>query len=263
MSLALILGVTVFLSLAMMAAFAVQRRTRNAGWVDAFWTFALGIAGVGYALAALARGTAPRAPLVGLLAAAWSLRLGLYIVGRTRSGAEDSRYAQFRREWGKDFDRRMFWFLQIQAGAAALLALCMGLAASNPAPLGLRDRVAVLVLGASVLGAGLADAELGRFRADPANRGLVCDRGLWARSRHPNYFFEWLGWCAYPLFAISAAHPIGWVALSGPAFMYWLLVYVSGIPPLETQMLRSRGELYRAYQARTPAFFPSLFRKPQ
>ncbi len=261
MTLMLIITVTLFLSLAMMLAFRVQQRTRNAGWVDAVWTFALGLAGVTYALAASRHGAAPRAPLVGLLVAAWSLRLGLYIVGRTREGVEDSRYAQFRRDWGEAFDRRMFLFLQIQAAAAAFLALSMGLAASNPAPLGARDALAGMVLGASVIGAGLADAQLGRFRADPANRGRVCDRGLWARSRHPNYFFEWLGWCAYPLFAIAPVHPLGWLALSGPVCMYWLLVHVSGIPPLEAQMLRSRGDAYRAYQAATPAFFPSLFRK--
>ena len=84
-------------------------------------------------------------------------------------------------------------------------------------------------------------------------------------SRHPNYFFEWLGWLAYPLFAIdlSGGYPAGWFALAAPAFMYWLLVHVSGIPPLEQQMLRTRGDAYRAYQQRTRAFVPlPLVRTP-
>jgi uncharacterized protein DUF1295 len=80
----------------------------------------------------------------------------------------------------------------------------------------------------------------------------------WRWSRHPNYFFEWLCWLAYPLIAIDLAgySPYGWLALLAPACMYWALVYVSGIPPLEEHMLRSRGETFRAYQRRTRAFFP-------
>jgi steroid 5-alpha reductase family enzyme len=99
---------------------------------------------------------------------------------------------------------------------------------------------------------------LRRFRADPTHHGQVCDTGLWRLSRHPNYFFEWLGWLAYPLLAIDPAggYPWGWLALAGPALIYWLLVHVSGIPPLEAQMLRSRGERYRTYQARTRPFLP-------
>jgi steroid 5-alpha reductase family enzyme len=86
-----------------------------------------------------------------------------------------------------------------------------------------------------------------------------CDVGLWGWSRHPNYFFEWLGWLAYPLLAIdlSGAYLWGWAALLGPACMYWLLVHVSGIPPLEAHMLERRRDEFRAHQARTNAFFPA------
>jgi steroid 5-alpha reductase family enzyme len=114
------------------------------------------------------------------------------------------------------------------------------------------------VLLAAIAGEALADGQLRQFRADPGNRGRVCDIGLWGWSRHPNYFFEWLGWVAYPLLAIDLRgdYPFGWLALSAPAFMYWLLVYVSGVPPLEQQMLRSRGAAYREYQGRVSAFFP-------
>jgi steroid 5-alpha reductase family enzyme len=77
-------------------------------------------------------------------------------------------------------------------------------------------------------------------------------------SRHPNYFFEWLCWLAYPLIAInlSGYNPLGWLTLAAPACMYWVLVHVSGIPPLEEHMLRSRGAQFRALQARTRPFFP-------
>lgn len=92
----------------------------------------------------------------------------------------------------------------------------------------------------------------------PANKGHICDTGLWGWSRHPNHFFEWLGWLAYPRLAIdlSGTWPWGWLALSGPAFMYWLLVYVSGIPLLEQQMLQSRGDAFRSYRAQVSPFFP-------
>ena len=236
---------------AMALAWWLQRRLGNAGWVDVVWTFSLGLAGV---VAVLASGQGARAWLVAALVAAWALRLGGYIWARSRSGPEDARYNHFRREWGAAFQRRMFGFLMIQAAAAALLLLPMVLAARSPRPLGWPDALAVAVLLLAVLGEGLADQQLAAFRAAPGSHGQVCQRGLWAWSRHPNYFFEWLHWLAYPLFALGADY--GWLALLGPAFMYWLLVHVSGIPPLEAQMLRSRGDLYRAYQKRVSAFIP-------
>src|ERR1700756_5001638 len=90
----------------------------------------------------------------------------------------------------------------------------------------------------------------------PRQQGRVCDVGLWRWSRHPNYFFEWFCWLAYPVIALSPLYPWSFAPALAPAFMYWILVHVTGIPPLEEQMLRSRGELYRAYQSRTSAFFP-------
>jgi steroid 5-alpha reductase family enzyme len=161
--------------------------------------------------------------------------------------------------WGADFQRRMFWFLQIQAAAAILLAICILLAARHPAS-GIRlvDWVGVLILAVAIGGEGIADAQLKRFKANPANKGGICDVGLWGWSRHPNYFFEWLVWAAFAVMAVdfSGAYLWGWLALFGPISMYWLLVYVSGIPPLETLMLKSRGDAYRRYQATTHAFFP-------
>lgn len=242
---------TLFLCAVMGVAWLVQRALRNAGWVDAFWTFGLGIAGV---FVALADGQGERRFLVAALIGGWAIRLGAHIVARSHGAAEDSRYAHFRQEWGADFERRMFAFLQIQAAAAALLLLPVWLAASSPRALGWPDALAVAVAIVAVLGEGVADRQLQAFRADPRNHGRVCDTGLWAWSRHPNYVFEWLHWWAYPLLALGT----GWgvLALVGPAFIYWLLVHVSGIPPLEAQMLRSRGDAYRTYQQRVSAFLP-------
>ena len=154
----------------------------------------------------------------------------------------------------------MFLLAQKQALVSIPLALSMVLAAWNPSPgLRLQDAVGVVVLIVAIAGEGLSDAQLRRFRADPANRDRICDAGLWGWSRHPNYFFEWFGWLASPLLAIDFGAPTrrALAALLGPACMYWLLVHVSGIPPLEAHMLERRHDAFRAYQARTNAFFPA------
>jgi steroid 5-alpha reductase family enzyme len=249
-----------FLVLVMAAAWIVQRLTLQGGWADAFWSLGLGAAGVGVALTPI-DGAAPLARqwLTAALFGLWSLRLGLHIAARAAHEAEDARYARLRQDWGARFQARMFGFLMLQAGAAAILVLGVLLAARNPAPgLSLQDGLATLIFLLAVSGEGMADRQLAAFRADPANRGRVCDVGLWALSRHPNYFFEWLGWCAWPVFAINiyGGWPWGWLALTGPAYIYWLLNHVSGVPLLEAHMRRSRPAAFAAYAARTSRFFP-------
>ena len=110
---------------------------------------------------------------------------------------------------------------------------------------------------AGLVGEAISDAQLRRFRR-AAPRGAVCDVGLWGWSRHPNYFFEWLSWCGFALFALAglSERPIQLLAVAAPAMMWVLLVHVSGIPPLEAHMLASRGEAYRAYRRRVAAFVP-------
>jgi len=109
---------------------------------------------------------------------------------------------------------------------------------------------------AAILGEALADRQLLRFKSDPDNEGRVCDAGLWAWSRHPNYFFEWAVWLAYPLFAFGGDYPQGWLAWLAPAVMYAVLVHGTGIPPLEEHMSRSRGGAWDAYRQRTSIFLP-------
>ena len=106
----------------------------------------------------------------------------------------------------------------------------------------------------SLAGESVADRQLAAFKADPGNRGKVCDVGLWRYSRHPNYFFEWLHWFSYPLIAMGA--PSQWVAWLGPVIMLLFLYRVSGIPYTEKQSLKSRGDAYREYQRTTSPFIP-------
>jgi len=248
------------LSLIMFGSWVAWRRTRNSGWIDATWTFGLGATGLAGIVAPclLSGSVMGRQILVATLIAAWSLRLGFHIVRRTARITDDPRYAKLAREWGAGASLQMLVLVEKQALISVPLVLSIWLAGWNTAALRVQDLFAVLVLLAAIAGEAVADAQLRRFRAAPANRDRVCDAGLWAWSRHPNYFFEWLGWIAYPLFAvdIGGAYPWGWLAVSGPLCMYWLLVHVSGIPPLEEHMLERRPDEFRAYQARTSAFFP-------
>ncbi|MDP1866877.1 DUF1295 domain-containing protein [Bradyrhizobium sp.] len=260
--LGMLAAIAMSLSVLMAGAWLVQQRTGNSGWVDTIWTFAIGLVGAGAALWPVA-GSPPNARqwLVAALVALWSLRLGAHIAVRTAGITDDPRYAAFAREWGVDSPRRMFVFLQNQALGSIPLVFAIFVAARFPAEaLRPQDYLGVLILLVGIAGEALADAQLKKFRSDPASKGRVCDVGLWRWSRHPNYFFQWFGWLAYPVIAIPVADPLfypwGWASLLAPVFMYWILVHVTGIPPLEQQMLRSRGERYREYQSRTSMFFP-------
>lgn len=251
--------VALAISVAMMGAWLIQWRTRNASWVDAIWTITAGFGGTAYALLAGGNG-APfwRRAAIAVLAFAWATRLGLYIAGRAATGHEDARYTELRTRWGSGYEPRMFAFLQLQALIAWVLAFAVLLAARNPVRTPrLIDLAGVLLIVLSILGEALADQQLKDFRSDPAHRGQICDTGLWAWSRHPNYFFEWLVWVGFALFALdfSARFPWGWAALLAPVMMYLLLVHVSGVAMVERAMALSRGAQFARYQARVSKFF--------
>jgi steroid 5-alpha reductase family enzyme len=251
---ALPLAVAAGLVIAMSLAWVIQQRSGNSVWVDVSWTAATGAAGLAFALGARVP-PAARQVLMAALILAWALRLGLHLLARARGGHEDPRYAALKAEWGARARLMMFGFLQVQAIAAWLLGLSVYAAASNPAPANYWDLLGLAILAVGIAGEGIADRQLRRFRADPSTDGRVCDVGLWSWSRHPNYFFQWFGWLAYPCFAAgpNPLWPLAWLA---PALMYLLLVHGSGIPPLERHMLARRPAAYRAYQRRTSAFFP-------
>ena len=183
----------------------------------------------------------------------------IHIALRTAHGGDDPRYRQLRAEWGDSASGRLFWFLQVQAAAALVLALSIAAAAHRPGiRLDLRDALGVVLFAVAAFGEGAADRQLARFGGDSKNKSKICDVGLWGYSRHPNYFFEWLVWVAFAIIAIAPVglYPWGWFGLAAPVLMYVLLVHVSGIPPLEAHMLRSRGDAFRLYQARVNAFWP-------
>ena len=248
------------LALVMSLAWVIERRSGNSGYIDTTWSF--GVAGVA-AASALMPGPngsiSVRQYLIAIMILGWGMRLGVHILQRSGAKSEDPRYAEMIRQWGDNAGQEMFSLLQKQAAVAVPLVLAVYLAAHNPAPgLTLMDGLAVAVYLIAFFGETIADRQLRAFIAQPDNRGRICDVGLWRYSRHPNYFFEWLHWTAYPLAAIpiTGGGAMGWLALLAPAVMYWLLVYISGVPPLEEHMVRKHGERYSEYQRRTNAFFP-------
>jgi steroid 5-alpha reductase family enzyme len=253
------LALAVVAFVALCAAFAglyfFARLLDNYGVVDIAWSYAFGALAIFYATAG--RGWAPRRTLLAVLVGLWALRLGTHLLVRVAKHhpVEDARYAQLRRDWAANFGAKMFGFFQLQAASVVLLGAAFLVAAQNPAarfhPLEIAGAGLWLL---AIAGEALADAQLAAFKRDPAQRGRVCDRGLWRYSRHPNYFFEWLVWVAYALCALPS--PLGWLGLVGPAGILYLLLRVTGIPLTEEQSLRSKGDAYRRYRETTSAFVP-------
>jgi steroid 5-alpha reductase family enzyme len=253
------LGVLIAMAVVMSCGWAFQRAVGNGGWSDVFWTYGTGATCALACLVPLGGATSPtwRQILVAALVAIWALRLGTYVATRVAKGAEDARYADFRREWGRKFQRNMYGLLIVQAPVTAVLSLSILVAAREPYP-GVRiaDILGGLILIGSILGEGVADQQMKAFRADAKNKGQVCDTGLWAWSRHPNYLFEALVWLAYPVIALDVRNPFSLASLIAPIVMFVVLRFGTGVPPLEAAMLKSRGDAYRLYQARVSAFWP-------
>ncbi|WP_426700379.1 DUF1295 domain-containing protein [Rhodanobacter sp. Col0626] len=228
-----------------------QRRRSNAGIVDALWASGVGGSAVFFALFGDGA-TGPRVTLA-VLGGAWGWRLAAHLWTRVRGEPEDGRYQNLRAHW-RGSQWKFFAFFQFQAALIALFALPFVAVARNPAISVPWIVLAVAIWLVSVAGETVADRQLARFRADPANHGHTCRDGLWRYSRHPNYFFEWIHWFAYVCLAVGS--PIVWLAWAGPLVMYVFLRWISGIPYTETQALRSRGDDYRAYQRSTSMLIP-------
>lgn len=196
-----------------------------------------------------------RSLLLGLLVSAWAVRLGSFLFARILREGADRRFDALK----KDALRLlMAWTLQglwvFLTASAALAAMT----ASAPASLD-----ALAAIGAGVWAAGfateaIADRQKAAFRADPRNRDRFIASGLWAWSRHPNYFGEILLWTGVALAAMPALSGWSLATLVSPLFVYVLLTRVSGIPLLEARSDARWDEdpAYQAYKARTPVLWP-------
>lgn len=249
-----------FVVVEMTVTWLVARRLQNYGIVDVIWAVGFGpLAVLCYLNGHLA---SPISTTFVAMVLIWSLRLSGHLAFRVAKHhpTEDVRYAKLRTEWGSNADRKMLGFFLLQGVLQVVLAvhfpivMLRPLMVTGPFGIDLPAMSGFLLWAAGVLGESVADYQLARFRADPANKGKVCQAGLWNYSRHPNYFFEWLVWVGYAVFALGS--PWGWLGLIAPALMLHFLLNVTGIPMTEELSLKSKGDAYREYQRTTSAFVP-------
>ncbi len=247
----------VFLFLAKTLAWLIQLKRGNAGIVDGIWAWALGLLAVGFAWAGSS--SAATREVLALMGLAWGARLGTYLWRRNWSSPEDWRYAKFRAEWGAQAQFKMFWFLQFQN------VFTLALACSAFLPAAYREgsaptwalALAVGIWLVAAVGEAVADAQLRTFKADPRNRGQVCDVGLWQHSRHPNYFFECVHWLAYVPLAWGS--PLWVWTLIAPVVMWVLILKISGVPMMEAEMANRKAG-YAEYMRRTNRLIPGPVR---
>jgi steroid 5-alpha reductase family enzyme len=201
------------------------------------------------------------ATLLMAMALLWGLRLAVHLLRRWRREGEDPRYARMfdkPREQGRFASAAL---TRVFLGQSVLLFLV-----SSPAQVGILAAGSTQLIGGLAL-AGLAlwlvgvffewggDWQLARFRADPANKGEVMDRGLWRYTRHPNYFGDVCAWWGIWLAAASAGWWVAAWTVAGPLFLTFTLTRWSGKPLLEAGLIKRRPG-YREYIARTSGFFP-------
>ncbi|GAA2628585.1 DUF1295 domain-containing protein [Paractinoplanes durhamensis] len=235
----------------MLVAFAAGVALGRHKGVDVAW--GLGFAAVAVATAAL-NADRPMAWLAAGLTVVWGLRLSIHI-GRQagRHPGEDPRYAELlskgkgNRTW---YALRsvyllqwiILWFVSLPVQVAA-----------HYAPLNAFAVIGVAIWAVGLFFEAVGDAQLARFRADPASKGKVLDTGLWHYTRHPNYFGDACVW--WGLFALAALHWTGWLTVLSPMLMTWFLAGKTGKPLMEKHLSATRPG-YAEYVARTSGFFP-------
>lgn len=251
--------------IAVLAAFmtviwTIARTIKNNSIVDVFWAFNFAI--IAAIIYTVANGFYDRKLLVCSLALLWSLRLGTYLTIRVGSHikVEEGRYKQLREEWASNLHFKFFMFFQMQGLSNVFLAIPYFIIALNPAPqLSILEYIGATMWLLSIIGEGMSDFQLARFKKNPANKGKVCSAGLWNYSRHPNYFFQLMIWVSVFVFAITS--PYGWLSIVCPLSIGFLIFKVTGIPMTEEQAVRSKGELYKEYQRTTSSFVPWFKKK--
>ncbi len=227
---------------------------RDVSLVDRTWS--IFIAGAAAVYFALLPAPGPRGTWMLVLAAAWALRLSCYITARNWGHGEDRRYQEIRARNEPHF---AFKSLYLVFALQALLAWTVsapffgGMAGSRP--LGALDGIGLALAAFGIVFEAVGDAQMSRFKADPAHKGQVMDRGVWRYTRHPNYFGETCVWWGFWLVALGGAGLGGAWTIVSPILMTVLLLKVSGVSMLEKD-IGERRPAYRDYIARTNAFFP-------
>lgn len=241
----------------MLCCYIYCQQQQRAGLVDAMWSFCIALSCISAAVFYHAAPLAMRL-LIGIASTIWFARLTWHLVRRYfHESSEDERYASMRAKLGKHQSIGFLLFFLFQAGLAYLFSLPMLiLLSAEPASWNHYVNSAVtlsaVIMLMAFLGESIADQQLYAFKRQSDNHGKTMDQGLWRYSRHPNYFFEWLHWFAYPLVGLCAGLWLLWLY---PLLMFLFLYFLTGIPFSEQQALRHRGDNYRQYQQRTSIFF--------
>ncbi len=235
-------------------------KRRDASIADICW-------GLGFVLLAwlycwLSPALTPRSWLVAALITLWGTRLAWHIARRNHGKDEDRRYQAMRASHGPAFWwRSVFTVFWLQGALLWFVALpvLVAVSAARPAALTAVDGLGILLFAVGFGFEVVGDAQLARFMADPGNRGNVLESGLWRYTRHPNYFGDATLW--WGIYTVAVSTPGGWLTVLSPSLMTLLLMRVSGVTLLEDGLKASKPG-YRAYIARTPAFFPWFPRPP-
>jgi len=196
-----------------------------------------------------------RSLLLLALVAIWAIRLGTFLFRRVRKAGKDARFDELKPSFLRFLNT---WTLQGLWVTFTLAAALAAITTTHRKNLGL---VALLGFGVWVLGFGteaVADAQKSRFRANPENKGKFIHTGLWAWSRHPNYFGEIVLWIGVAIIALPVLHGWQWATLISPIFVTLLLTRISGVPMLEKRADDKWGGQadYEAYKARTSVLIP-------
>ncbi|NTU48157.1 MAG: DUF1295 domain-containing protein [Syntrophobacteraceae bacterium] len=255
-----ILASNLLLVLALMSALWVASLLKkDAGVADIFW--GIGFIVVAWATFYATEGAILRSSLIVVLTTVWGIRLAAHIGVRNLGKPEDRRYQGWRAKYGRSFWWvSLFQVFLLQGVLLWVISLVLQAGQLSSIPNGLTwlDVLGTLVWLAGFLFEAIADWQLASFRSDPANTGKVMDRGLWAATRHPNYFGECLLWWGF--FLITLSTPYGFLTIISPLTITFLLLKVSGVTLLETSIVETRPQ-YREYMERTSAFIPRFTRK--
>ena len=244
----------VAVAVAMVATWLVSLPIRNASIVDIVW--GLGFVIVAWTAFLIADGADPRRWLLTALTTVWGLRLSIYLAMRNLGKEEDYRYQEMRRRHGDRFGLVSLGTVFGLQGAlvwVVSLPVQAGQVPTTPPRLTWVDYLGAGVWLVGLIFESVGDWQLAKFKADPANKGKVMDRGLWHYTRHPNYFGDFMVW--WGLYLIALATGVAWWTVIGPIVMSILLIRVSGKAMLE-KTIRKRRPGYEDYVRRTSGFFP-------
>ncbi len=230
-------------------------RIDNFSIVDIVWSFNFPL--IAIVLFGLADGFWLRKFILLVIVVIWGTRLGTHLLIRIRKHIqqEDGRYLTLRKKWATNLNGQFLTFYMMQAASNVFLAIPFILIANNANETITTIEIAGISLWlVAIIGEWTSDKQLSNFKKNPNNKGLVCNVGLWSWSRHPNYFFEFLIWVSYAVFAWPCQY--GWIAVLAPLFILYLLLKVTGIPMNEEQSINSKGQAYIDYQKTTSKFIP-------